>query len=142
MKYFEVTISIEKISESGKLVKKNEKYLIDALTFSEAETRINAEMGQYISGEFAVKGIVPKKINELFPNVSCDKWFKAKVNFVTINEEKGVEKKIASYMMVQADDLKEAREHLEIRMKGTMADYEVESINETKIIDVFKYKSN
>ena len=140
--YFEVTVKYKKTAENGKVVKISEKYLADALSFTEAEARINEEMKPFISGEFVVSAIKRARINEIFENVKfeSDKYFKAKVNFITMNEEKGVEKKTASYMLIRATDIKEAREALVYGMKGTMADYEVEAITETKILDVFNYK--
>ena len=138
-KWFECTIKYEKQLEEGKIAKTTERYLVDALTFTEAEARIIKEMKPFISGEFEVANINPQKYSELFWNEKCDKWFKTKVNFIVLDEEKGVEKKVANYMLVQANDLKEARELLVEGMKGSQADWEIASISETKIIDVYKY---
>ena len=138
-KWFECTIKYEKQLEDGKIAKATERYLVDALTFSEAEARIIKEMKPFISGEFEVANINPQKYSELFWNEKADKWFKTKVNFIVLDEEKGVEKKVANYMLVQANDLKEARELLVEGMKGSMADWEIASISETKIMDVYKY---
>ena len=139
--WFECTIKYEKTAEEGKIVKVSEKHLVDALSFTEAEARIIKEMEPFISGEFQVSAIKRVRINELFWNENGDKWFKAKVNYVTLDEESGREKKTAVYMLIQANDLKEAREGLVDGMKGSMADYEAESLTETKIIDVFKYEA-
>ena len=139
--YFETTVKFEKTAEEGKIVKVSQKNLVNALSFTEAEARIIKEMQPFISGEFRVAGIVPKRINEIFYNENGDKWFRAKVNFITLDEEKGVERKSPTTMLVQACDIKEAREGLVEGMKGSMADYEVESITETKIVDVFKYEA-
>ena len=138
-KWFECTIKYEKQLEDGKLAKITERYLVDALTFTEAEARIIKEMKPFISGEFEVANINPQKYSELFWNESGDKWFKTKVNFIVLDEEKGVEKKVANYMLVQANDLKEARELLVDGMRGSMAYWEIASISETKILDVYKY---
>lgn len=138
-KWFECTIKYEKQLEDGKLAKITERYLVDALTFTEAEARINKEMKPFISGEFEVANINPQKYSELFWNEKADKWFKTKVNFIVLDEEKGVEKKVANYMLVQANDLKEARELLVEGMKCSQADWEIASISETKILDVYKY---
>ena len=138
-KWFECTIKYEKQLEEGKVAKTTERYLVDALTFTEAEARIIKEMKPFISGEFEVANINPQKYSELFWNEKCDKWFKTKVNFIVLDEEKGVEKKVANYMLVQANDLKEARELLVDGMKGSQADWEIASISETKILDVYKY---
>ena len=141
LNYFLVGIKYEKTAEEGKIVKVSEQHLVDALSFTEAEERINKEMQLFISGEFIVDKINRVKINELFPNKSGDKWFKSKVLFVSLDEEKGIEKKTASTMYVQANDIKEAEANLNEGMKGTMADYEIASITETKILDVFNYKA-
>ena len=140
-KYFLVGIKLEKVAEEGKIIKVSEQYLVDALSFTEAESRINKEMKPFISGEFIVDKISRAKINELFPNESGDKWFKSKVFFVSLDEEKGVEKCTSCTMYVQANDIKEAEANLHEGMKGTMADYEIASITETKILDVFNYVS-
>ena len=138
--YFECTVKFEKTSEDGKIVKVSEKRLIDALSFTEAESRITDELKGFVSGEFMVSAIKRYKVSELFWNEQSDKWFRAKVNFITLDEEKGVERKTAAFMLVQANDIKDAREGLVEGMKGTMADYETESITETKIIEVLKYE--
>ena len=140
--YFEVTIKYEKQAEEGIIVKVSEKYLVDALSFTEAEARITEEMKLFISGEFTVSAIKRANYSELFESSNGDKWFKSKVNFITLDEEKGIERRVPVYMLVQATDLKEARENLVEGMKGTLADYEVEAVAETKILDVFKYEEN
>lgn len=138
--YFECTVKFEKTAENGNLVKVSEKYLVDALSFTEAESRITDELKGFVSGEFMVSAIKRYKVSELFWNEQSDKWFRAKVNFITLDEEKGVERKTAAFMLIQANDIKDAREGLVEGMKGTMADYETESITETKIIEVLKYE--
>lgn len=138
--YFECTVKFEKTAENGNLVKVSEKYLVDALSFTEAESRITDELKAFVSGEFMVSAIKRYKVSELFWNEQSDKWFRAKVNFITLDEEKGVERKTAAFMLIQANDIKDAREGLVEGMKGTMADYETESITETKIIEVLKHE--
>jgi hypothetical protein len=139
--WFECKIKYEKTAEEGKIVKVNENYLIDALSFTEAEARIIEEMRPFISGEFTVANIRRAKINEMFFNENGDKWYRAKVNFVTLDEEKGVERRTAVAMLIQATEIKEALNGLTEGMKGSMADYEVAAITETTIMDVFKYEA-
>ena len=139
-KWFEAVIKYEKTVEEGKIVKATEKYLVDALSFTEAEARMTEEMKPFISGEFLVYNLSPKSINEIFWNDEGDKWFRAKVNFITLDKDKGVEKKTANYMMVQATEIKDARENLVQGIQGSMDDYEIESISETKILDVYEYE--
>lgn len=139
--WFQCKIKYERNADDGAIVKVNESYLIDALSFTEAEERINEEMKPFISGEFLVSDIKRARIAELFPDENGDKWYRCKVNFVSLDEEKGVEKRTASTMFAQASTLKDALEVLEKGMKGTMADYEIASITETTIMDVFVYKA-
>ena len=139
--WFECKIKYEKTVEEGRIAKVSESYLVDALTFSEAEERINKEIEPYISGEFVVATIRKARISEMFENATADKWYRCKVYFITLDEEKGVEKKVASTMMVQASNIREAWDGLQEGMKGSMADYQVAAITETTIMDVYKYEA-
>lgn len=139
--WFECKIKYEKTIEEGKIAKVSESYLVDALTFSEAEERINKEIEPFISGEFVVATIRKARISEMFENATGDKWYRSKVYFITLDEEKGVEKKVATTMMVQANNIKEAWDGIQEGMKGSMADYQVAGITETSIMDVYKYEA-
>ena len=137
--WFETVVSYEKTAEEGRIVKKTEHYMVDALTHAEAENRIIEEMKPFISGEFQVSKVARKKINEIFYNENGDKWYRAKVNYVTLDEEKGVEKRTGVTMLVQASDLKEAVDGVIEGMKGSMADYEIHTVTETLIMDIYKF---
>lgn len=140
--WFECKVKFERTAEEGKIVKVSESYLVDALSFTEAEERIIEEMKPFISGEFSVANIKRVKINEMFFYEEGDKWYRFKINYITLDEEKGIEKKVPVNMMVQASDIKQALEKHTEGMKGSMADYEVAVITETLIMDVFKYGKN
>lgn len=137
--WFECKIKYEKNAGDGKIVNVNESYLVDALSFTEAEARIIEEMRPFMSGEFTVVNIKRARISELFPSETGDKWYRCKVFFISLDEEKGVEKRTGSTMMVQASDVKEAWDGLQEGMKGSLADYEVASITETTLMDVYPY---
>lgn len=143
MNLFECKIRYEKTKENGMIKKVTEQYMVDALSFTEAEASIIKEITPFISGEFTVSSIKRENISEVFlGDESGDKWYKCKVMFVTIDERSASEKKTASYMLVKAKDLKAARENLEDGMKGTMADYDNAEIKETKIVDIFQFSIN
>ena len=137
--WFECKIKFEKTGEEGKIAKVSETYLVDALSFTEAESRIIEEMRPFISGEFTVTAIRRAKINEMFFNENGDKWYRAKVMFICLDEDKGVERKTAVTMLVQANDTKEANAGVVEGMKVSMADYEIAAITETLIMDVYIY---
>lgn len=139
--WFECVIKYDKVQENGMEKKVSESYLVDAISFTEAEARIIEEMKPFISGDFLVSGIKRSNISELFFDETGDKWFKCKVNFITLDEKSGAEKRTASYMLVYASTVDEADKNLKEGMKGTLADYEIESIKETKIMDVYPYNS-
>lgn len=120
--------------------KVTEPYLVDALSFTEAEARIIDEQTPYISGEFSVSAVKRTKIAEIFWNEEGDKWYLVKVAFITIDERSGVEKRATSQILVQAKDFKNALDSFLEGMKGTMADFEIVGINETPLIDVYKVK--
>ncbi|MGN0229989.1 MAG: DUF4494 domain-containing protein [Muribaculaceae bacterium] len=136
--WFECKIKIDKTTADGVIKTSTENYLVDALSFTEAEARIIEEMQPYISGEFKVDSVKRVRVSEMFFDETGDRWYKAKVNFVTLDEKKGVEKRTASYMYVQATEFSKALQNLMEGMKGTMSDFEVASITETSLLDVFK----
>ncbi len=137
--WFECKVKYDKMMENGMQKKVSEPYLIDALSFTEAEARVIKEVTPFISGEFEVANIKKANISEIFFDDTADKWFKCKVNFVTLDEKSGAEKRTASYMLVQAIDLPGALQRLLEGMKGTLADYEIAAITETALVDVYKY---
>ena len=139
MNYFECKISYEKTMENGKEKKTTEPYLVDALSFTEAEARIFEEVKPFIPGEFEVKSIRKYKVSELVFDESGDRFFKCKLNFITLDEKSGNEKKTATNILVQATTLDDAKVTLVNQMKSTMCDYSIEKIEETKIMDVFPF---
>lgn len=138
--WFECKVKYEKTLENGMQKKVSEPYLVDALSFTEAEARIIKEITPFITGEFSVANIKRANFSELFFDETGDKWYKCKVNFITLDEKSGAEKKTASYLLAQAPDFAKALGNLLEGMKGTMADYEISSINETAIMDIFPYE--
>lgn len=139
MNWFECKVSYEKMMENGVQKKVTEPYLVDALSFTEAEARIIEQMKPYITGDFTVTDIKRAKLAELFFNETGDRYYKIKVFFITLDEKSGAEKKTAVQMLVQASDLKEAISVLEEGMKSSMADYNIASVMETMIMDVFPF---
>ena len=142
MTWFECKIRYEKTMENGMVKKVTEPYLVDALSFTEAEARIIEEMKPFISGEFTVSDIKRANYSELFfsDEEAADRWFKSKLLFITLDEKSGNEKKVASNVLIQASDLRDAVKKLDEGMKGSIADYEIASMAETAIMDVYRYE--
>jgi hypothetical protein len=131
----------EKVQENGMQKKVTEQYVVDALSFSEAEARIMEEMASYISGEFEVANINPAPFNEIFftDDETADKWYKAKLQFITIDEKTEKKKRSNVTYLVQAGSLEGARKNIDEVMGTTMIDYVIAGVNETPIMDVFEY---
>lgn len=140
-RWYTVGIKYDKMQEDGKEKRVTEYLLIDALSFSEAEARATEEVQPFISGEFVVESIKKEKLSEVFLSDDGDKYYKVKINFVTLDEKSGREKKTPAFMLVQAPDIDTAKTLFAERMKGTLADYVVEGITETKIMDVYQYEA-
>lgn len=140
--WFECKVSYDKMLENGMQKKVTEPYLVDALSFTEAEARIIEEIRPFITGEFTVTDIKRARLSELFFNENGDRFYKIKVYFITLDEKSGAEKKTAAQMLAQASTLKEAIAVLEEGMKGTLADYTIASVSETMLMDVFPFAVN
>lgn len=138
--WIKTSVRFDKTMENGAIKKVTEPYLVDALSFTEAEARIIEEVTPYISGEFTVSAVNKSKVSEIFWDASGDRWYQVKAAFITINEKTGAEKRSKTVFMVQASDFKGAYDNFMQGMKGTMADFEIIGITETAIMDVFKAK--
>lgn len=142
MNWFECKVSYEKIMENGLQKKVSEPYLVDALSFTEAEARIIEEIKPYISGDFTISDIKRARLNEIFFNESGDRYYRVKVYFITLDEKSGAEKKTAVQMLAQASDIKEAISVVEEGMKGTMADYTIATVAESPLMDIFPFSAD
>lgn len=138
--WFETIVRSDRMMEDGQMKKVNETYVVDALTFGEAEENITREMSHYISGDFDIKNINPAPYSEIFfsDKYTDDKYYRVKLSFITIDERTQKEKKSKVTYLVQANSLEQARKNTEEVMNGTMIDYEFASVTETKILDVFE----
>jgi len=139
MTWFECKVKYEKMGEDGKQRMVTEPYLIDAVSFTDAESRIHKELEPYISGEFVVTTIKIANFSELIPNENGDRWFKCKVTFISLDEEKGIERRSSTYMLVQANNVKDAYDILDKSLSDSVADFEIPSVQESPLLDVFSY---
>ena len=137
--WFECKISYEKAAENGAPKKVTEAYLVDALSFTEAEARIITEMRPYITGEFTVMDIKRARYAESFLNDNGDRFYRAKINLITLDEKSGTEKETAVQMLVQASTIHDAIGVIDNGMKGTITDYVIASVTETALLDIFPF---
>ena len=139
--WFLCKIRYEKTMDDGLQKKVTEQYIVDALSFTEAEARITEQMSAYISGEFEVVEIDRCQFHEVFfsDEEMADKWYKAKLQFITIDEKTEKEKRTNVYYLVQAGSFEGARKNIDEVMGGTMIDYVINTVKETIFMDVFEY---
>ena len=139
--WFECKVQYDKVTEDGTNKKVTELYVVEAISFTEAESRIVEEMSQYISGEYEVKDIKKAKYKEIWlsDDVSGDRYYKAKLQFITLGEKSGKEKRSNFVSLVEASTLNNAIKGIDEVMGKTAIDYTSVEAKETKIIDVIEY---
>ena len=140
--WFEAKVRYDKAMEDGCLKKVTETYVIDALSFGEAENRILVKMGSYVSGEIDVCALKIAPYKEIFfaDSNMADRWYVAKLAFITIDEKTDKQKKTRVCYLVNAGNINAAIKNIEEVMAGTMIDYDTLNVSETQILDVFEYK--
>ena len=141
--WFECKVSYEKVMENGIQKKVTGLYVVDALSYTEAEERIIEEMSSYISGEFEIADLKKAQYKEIFfsDGELDDKWYKARLAFISIDSKTEKEKRSMASYLVQAHTLDGAVKNINEMMSSTMIDYEKSNIAETKVLDVFEYKA-
>ncbi|MDR1780492.1 MAG: DUF4494 domain-containing protein [Tannerella sp.] len=139
--WFECKISYDKITDDGMPAKTKEAYLVDALSFTEAEARIQEECRPFVSGDLTVTDIKRARISEIFYNPEGDRYYKAKVVFVEIDIDSGTERRAAHQMLAQASTIEGAIEVIKAGMRTSSVDYVIASIAESTLMDVFPFSN-
>lgn len=137
--WFEGKVSYLKIDDDGRERKVSESYLFDAVSYTDAETRVIEQLRTMVRGEFTVESIRKSNIIEIFPHEVGEWWYKVKIVIVTIDEKAGKEKKINNFFLVAADDIKQAMQRTEEGLSYILVPYEITSIAVSTILDVFPY---
>lgn len=140
--WFECKIKYEKVMEDGLQKQVVEQYVVDALSFAEAEQRITEEMSQYISGVFEVVDVKKAPYKEVFfaEDGTSERWYKVKLDFITLDEKSEKEKRSRVIYLVNASNLNSAMKNTDDVLSGTMIDYDAASITDTKLLDVFEFE--
>ena len=163
MNYYQVKARLERVDADGAIKATSEVFLVRAASFGQAEAAIMQEVASYATGDVDVVAIARKNYKEIITDkfgiesridgearrilgqknasTEADKWFKCKLNFITLNERSGKEKKTAHLFLVNANTALTAHELVDNFMRGSGSDYEVEQVDETKILEVFKVAS-
>lgn len=141
--WFECRVRYDQTQATGLPKKVTEQYVVEALTYTEAEAAIIKEMEPYVSGDFEITGIKPAAYRDVCfsEDTQADRWYKVKVVFITLDEKSGKEKRTPYPFLVQAQSLDAAVQNVTTAMKDTLGDYEKAIVAETKILDVFEHRS-
>lgn len=137
--WFDCKVKYVKIDDDGRERKVVESYLFDAVTYTDAETRVAEQLQQMIRGEFKIEKIAKSNIIEIFPHETGEWWFKVKISIVTIDEKAGKEKKMNNYFLVAADDIDQALSRTKDGLSYILVPYSILSIAQSSILDVFPY---
>ncbi|MBQ9705193.1 MAG: DUF4494 domain-containing protein [Paludibacteraceae bacterium] len=144
MEFYECKVKYQREVGDGKLQKMNDTYLIEAVSFGDAETRVLEEVRPFVFAgqEVEMKSIKKVLYTEVLPNDEGHYWFKAKVMLTTIDENAGKEKKIATGILVQEVDMESAYKAVNKLMKDSITDYEITNLQVTNIVDVLSLVKN
>lgn len=136
--WFETKVKYDKtMLDTGAIKSVTEPYLVDALSFTEAEARITKEMEPFVSGELTVTAVRKVRFEDVLYHEGGDRWYKVKINMITIDEKTGAEKRSTSFSLVQASEFKLALDYFLEAMKSVLFDFEIVNITEMAYIDVF-----
>lgn len=136
--WFETKVKYDKtMLDTGAIKSVTEPYLVDALSFTEAEARITKEVEPFVSGELTVTAVRKVRFEDVLYHEGGDRWYKVKINMITIDEKTGAEKRSASFSLVQASEFKLALDYFLEAMKSVLFDFEIVNITEMAYIDVF-----
>lgn len=143
VKLYECNVRYERNVEDGSVKTVSEVYVVDALSFTEAEIRITGEMQPYVKGDFDVMAIKRTQYNGYInADGNEERFYKAKAVFITIDEKTGKEKKSPNYYIVRASSIDDAHRKVDDALSNTTFDYEIASLEETKVLDVFLHSFN
>lgn len=141
--WFEAKVKYVKVGEDGREKKVSELYLLDAVSYTEAESRITEKLREMIKGDFCIVGLKKSNITELVESNdrNDDKWFKAKVNIIDADQISGKEKKSSQYFLVAGSELERALANLQKSLSTYVVPFEIPSVKDTNFVDVFPYFS-
>ena len=140
--WFVCKVKYQKQDEKGKIKNVAEQYLVDAVSFTEAESRIYEKMGEMVSGDFRVSNITKSNFTDVFYYEDAHVWHKCKMTYALEEEGSGKEKKITNYILLTAPDVKTAYERVYESLKTMLVDFRVPEVSESPILEVFPYESN
>ncbi|MEX1003473.1 MAG: DUF4494 domain-containing protein [Crocinitomicaceae bacterium] len=137
--WYTIKVKYTKEFTDGTLKRVTEPYMVNSMSFTEAEARIYKEVAEYVRGEFQVTSIAKTDYADIFHYDDAEVWYKVKVSYVSEDADTGKEKKFNNNYLVTAHSVKEAYERIEESLKGLMVTFEIPNIASTPIVEIFPY---
>lgn len=137
--WYTIKVKYTKQADDGTLKRVTEPYLVDAVSFTDAEARIYEEIGTSVKGEFLITGISKTDYADIFYYEDCDDWYKCKLTYVSMDADSGKEKKVSNNVLVTANNTKEAYDRIHESMKDTLTSFDIPSIAISPIVEIFPY---
>ena len=134
--WYQVGVQYVKLTAEGKEKKTTEQFLLDAVDFTEAESRARLEFATFIPEDYTITKIVKTKFSEIIPS-DADRYYKARVAFIAFDENSGKSKRVIEDSLVQADSVKDAEGLISEAWAKVVLGIEIVSVSESKILDVF-----
>lgn len=138
--WFECKIRYDRLTDEGLSKKVTEQYVVDALSYTEAEKNIIRFAAEIIPEVIEIRAIKEAAYNEIFfSEDDAEKWYKTKISFISIDERTGKERRTNVLYLVQANDISNAISNVKEIMSKSMSDYTIQSMALTQILDVFEH---
>ncbi|MGL1887795.1 MAG: DUF4494 domain-containing protein [Reichenbachiella sp.] len=140
--WYSCKVKYGKVNEEGVMKQTTDSFLVDAMTYTEAEARIYEAMERDVSGEFAVNNISKTNIGDLVQVEEGDYWYKCKVSYSTVDGDSEKEIKVNTYFLVNAEDVKEAFDRVTESLNTMLVPFEIPSVTKTNIVEVYPYNAD
>jgi hypothetical protein len=139
--WFNVKVKYTKQLDNGTFKRVREQYLFAAMTFTDAEARAFEELGQFIRGEFSVLAITRADFHDIFGFFHENAmWYQVKVQYQSMDDEGNLTKKVTNKFLIQGNSIDDATSNTKESLEGLMADFQIVSVVESPIFDVYPYE--
>lgn len=138
--WFQTKVKFLKQTDNGLVKAVTEQYLVDAMSFTEAEARVNMEVADN-QRELTMMSITKSNVTEVVFYGDTELWHKAKLTYIVADEDAEKEKKVTTYLLVNADNVHEAYERVEEHLKEMLVPYRIPKIEETPIVEVYPFQA-
>ncbi len=135
MLFYEVKVNYQRQTGEDNPKNVKETYLVEGLNCADVENRLMEDIKPLIFGDCETPSCKKVQFYDLIENPEGDRWFKARVEMITV-EDDGKEKRKAVSIFVQATTIDVALDNL--RKYLETLDCEIVSIARSPILEVYR----